>query len=104
MYLGALFEILTLIAGIGMAVTLFPVLRRQSESLALGYVTVRVVESCLIAVGIVSLLAVVTLRQDLAGAPAPTTRRSSSPAGRWSPSMTRRSCSARRSARPSATG
>jgi Domain of unknown function (DUF4386) len=67
-YMGALFEILTLIAGIGMAVTLYPVLRRQSEGLALGYVTVRVVESCLIAVGIVSLLAVVTLRRDLAGA------------------------------------
>ena len=66
--LGALFEMITLIAGIGMAVTLYPVLRRQSESLALGYVTVRVVESCLIAVGIVSLLAVLTLRQDLAGA------------------------------------
>lgn len=65
---GVLFEILTLVSGIGMAVTLYPVLRRQSEGLALGYVTVRVVESCLIAVGIVSLLAVVTLRQDLAGA------------------------------------
>jgi len=67
-YLGALFEILTLVGGIAMAVTLYPVLKRQSESLALGYVTVRVVESCLIAVGIVSLLAVVTLRQDLTGA------------------------------------
>jgi len=64
--LGALFEILTLVAGIGFAVTLYPVLKRQSESLALGYVTVRVVESGLIAAGIVSLLAVLTLRQDLA--------------------------------------
>ncbi len=66
--LGALFEIITLIAGIGTAVVLYPVLGRQSEGLALGYVSVRVVESALIAVGIVSLLAVVTLRQDLAGA------------------------------------
>jgi hypothetical protein len=65
--LGVLAEIITLIAGIGTAVALYPVLRRQSESLALGYVTLRVVESVLIAVGIVSLLAVLTLRQDLAG-------------------------------------
>jgi hypothetical protein len=66
--LGALCDLITLIAGIGTAVALYPVLRRQSEGLALGYVTVRVVESALIAVGIVSLLAVVTLRKDLAGA------------------------------------
>jgi Domain of unknown function (DUF4386) len=65
--LGVLVEIITAIAGIGTAVTLYPVLRRHSEGLALGYVTLRIVESTLIAVGIVSLLAVVTLRQDLAG-------------------------------------
>jgi Domain of unknown function (DUF4386) len=65
--LGALAEIITAIAGIGTAVTLYPILRRQSEGLALGYVTLRVVESTIITVGIVSLLAVVTLRKDLAG-------------------------------------
>ncbi len=65
--LGALAEIITAIAGIGTAVTLYPILRRQSEGLALGYVTLRVVESTIITVGIVSLLAVVTLRHDLAG-------------------------------------
>src|SRR6185436_10677265 len=32
-HLGVLFEILTLISGIGMAVTLYPVLRRASEGL-----------------------------------------------------------------------
>jgi hypothetical protein len=65
--LGALAEIITAIAGIATAVTLFPILRRQNESLALGYVALRVVESTIIAIGIVSVLAVVTLRQDLAG-------------------------------------
>src|SRR4051812_35235238 len=64
--LGALFEILTLVAGIGMAVPAYPVLKRQSESLAPGYVPVRVVESGLTAAGIVSLLALLPLRQDLA--------------------------------------
>jgi hypothetical protein len=66
-HLGALAEIITAIACIGTAVTLYPILSRRGEGLALGYVTLRVVEATLIAVGIVSLLAVVTLRQDLAG-------------------------------------
>lgn len=64
--LGALFEIIVGIANIGTAVVLFPILRRQSEALSLGYVASRVVESTLIAVGIVSVLSVVSLRQDLA--------------------------------------
>ena len=65
---GILLELLLIIANIGTAVVLFPLLKRQNEGLALGYVTARVVESVFIAVGILSLLAVVTLRQEFAGA------------------------------------
>jgi hypothetical protein len=46
---------------------LFPLLKRVNEIFALGYVTARIVESVFIAVGILSLLTVVTLRQDFAG-------------------------------------
>lgn len=62
---GALGEIITAIAGVGTAVVLFPILRRQSEAIALGYVAIRIVESTVIVVGLMSLLAVVTLRDDL---------------------------------------
>jgi hypothetical protein len=66
--LGAFFEILLIITNIGTAVVLFPILKRQSESIALGYVATRIVEGTIIAAGIVSLLSVVTLRQEFAGA------------------------------------
>src|SRR4051794_4886080 len=66
---GAFLEVLLAIAGIGTAVVLFPILKRQSEAIALGYVASRVVESTIIAVGIVSVLSVVTLQRDLAAAP-----------------------------------
>jgi hypothetical protein len=66
--LGAFMELLLIIANVGTAVVLFPVLRRQSETLALGYVTARLVECTFIAVGLFSVLAVVTLRQDAPGA------------------------------------
>lgn len=62
--LGAFFEIIVGIANVGTAVTLFPILKRQNEGVALGYVASRIAESTLIAVGIVSVLAVVALRQD----------------------------------------
>jgi hypothetical protein len=65
--LGAFLELVLIVANIGTAVVLFPMLKQQDESLALGYVTARVIESTFIAVGILSLLTVVTLRQDLAG-------------------------------------
>ena len=66
--LGALLEMILIVANIGTAVVLFPILKRQNEGLALGYVAARIVESTFIATGIVSLLAIVTLRQDIGGA------------------------------------
>jgi uncharacterized protein DUF4386 len=68
--LGAFLELILIIANIGTAVVLFPILKRVNEILALGYVTARVIECVFIAVGILSLLSVVTLRQEAAGADA----------------------------------
>jgi hypothetical protein len=68
--LGAFLELILIIANIGTAVVLWPVLRRVNEILALGYVTARVVECAFIAIGLLSLLSVVTLRQEAAGADA----------------------------------
>jgi hypothetical protein len=65
--LGAFLELLLIIANIGTAVVIFPIVKRLSEGLALGYVTARLVESTFILVGIVAMLAVVTLRQQDSG-------------------------------------
>ena len=64
---GALLEVLLIISNIGTAVVLFPILKWQNEWLALGYVTARIMECVFIAVGILSVLSVVTLRKDFAG-------------------------------------
>src|SRR3954465_9139482 len=53
---GALSEIVVGLAGIGTAVVLFPVLRRQSETAALGIVAARLLETTLIFVGVINLL------------------------------------------------
>jgi hypothetical protein len=60
---GAWLEVILAIAVVGTAVALFPVVRRYNEGLAIGYVGLRTLEAAVIAIGVVSLLAVVTLRQ-----------------------------------------
>ncbi len=65
--LGAFFEVLVVVSVIGTAVTLFPIVKRWNEGMAIGYVAGRTVEGVVIAVGIISLLTVVTLRQQFAG-------------------------------------
>jgi hypothetical protein len=61
---GAVLELLLIIANIGTAVVPYSIHKRQHEAGAVGYVTARVVECVFIAIGIVSILAIVTLRQD----------------------------------------
>jgi hypothetical protein len=63
-HLGALLELLLIIANVGTAVVVYPILRRQNEILSLGYVTARLVECTFIAAGIVCVLGIVSLRQD----------------------------------------
>lgn len=65
--LGALLEVVLALAIVGTAVTLYPVVRRQNRGFALGYVGLRTLEASVVLVGVVSLLAVTTLRRDHAG-------------------------------------
>jgi hypothetical protein len=67
-FVGALLELLLIVANIGTAVVIVPIVRRQSEELAIGYVTARIFECTFILVGIISVLGIVTLRQQVAGA------------------------------------
>ena len=64
----ALLELLLIIANVGTAVVIFPIVRRQNEELALGYVTARLIECTFILVGILSVLGIITLRNQVAGA------------------------------------
>jgi len=62
--LGAVLELITIVANVGTAVVLFPILRRQNEAGAIGYVGARLVECTFIAIGIISLLTFLFMRQE----------------------------------------
>jgi hypothetical protein len=69
---GAFLELMLILTNIGCATVLFPILKRQNENLALGYVAARIVECTFILVGLLSVLTIVTLRQTATGADAGT--------------------------------
>jgi hypothetical protein len=62
--LGAALEVFLIIANIGTAVVIYPILKRQSEIGAVGYVSARLVEAIFIAIGIISLLTFLLMRQQ----------------------------------------
>jgi len=69
-FLGAFLELFLIITNIGCAVVLYPILKWQNEAISLGYVAARIMECTFILVGIIAVLAVVSLRQDAASADA----------------------------------
>jgi hypothetical protein len=62
--LGAVLELFLIIANVGTAVVVYPILKRQSEIGAVGYVSARLVEGIFIAIGIISLLTFLLMRQQ----------------------------------------
>jgi hypothetical protein len=66
--LGALLEFGLIVTQIGTAVVIYPLVRRQSETVSLGYVAARVMESVFAAIGLISMLAVVSVADSLSGA------------------------------------
>ena len=66
--LGAILEFALIAFNIATAVVIYPLVRRQSETVSLGYVTARLMESAFIAIGLVSIISVVDVMDSLAGA------------------------------------
>src|ERR687884_768760 len=65
---GAFLELLLIIANIGTAVVIVPIMWRRYKELSIGYVTARAFESTFILVGIIAMLGIITLRNQTAGA------------------------------------
>jgi len=65
--LGALLELLLIVANIGTAVVIVPIMWRRYKELSIGYVTARLFECTFILVGIVSVVGIITLRNQVAG-------------------------------------
>jgi hypothetical protein len=69
-YIGGILEMIVALTGIGTAIALFPVVKKQNESLAISFVATRTLEAAGILVGVASLLTIVSLRQADVGADA----------------------------------
>ena len=66
--LGAIFEFALIIANIATAVVIYPIVKKQSRTHALGYVTARIMESVIIAIGLMSIVSVLSVNHALTGA------------------------------------
>ena len=68
MYLGAILEFLLIVTNIATAIVLYPIVKKLSERMAMGYVAARIMESAFILVGLVTIISVVNVSDALATA------------------------------------
>lgn len=71
--LGALMELILVVSAVGTATTMFPILRKYNETIALWHVCFRFLEAVIITIGIISVLSLLTLSREFAAAAAPDT-------------------------------
>ncbi|WP_458115975.1 DUF4386 family protein [Arthrobacter sp. D2-10] len=64
---GGLLEVIVALACIGTGVALYPMVKRQNEGVALGFVGARILEAAAISAGVVALMSIVSLRQTGVG-------------------------------------
>ncbi|MEH6937335.1 DUF4386 domain-containing protein [Bacillus sp. JJ664] len=69
--LGALMELLLVVSAVGTATTMFPILRKYNETIALWHVCFRFLEAIIITVGVISVLSLLTLSREFVAAGAP---------------------------------
>jgi hypothetical protein len=67
-FLGAILEFGVIVTNIATAVVLYPIVKRLSEKVALGYVAARIMESAFILVGIMSIISIVSVSEAMVGA------------------------------------
>lgn len=71
--LGAFMELMLVVSAVGTATTMFPILRKYNETIALWHVCFRFLEAIIITVGVISMLSLLTLSQEFVAAGAPDT-------------------------------
>jgi hypothetical protein len=65
---GAILEFGLIVTQIGTAIVIYPLVRRQSETVSLSYVAARIMESVFAAIGLISIITLVSVVDTLAGA------------------------------------
>jgi hypothetical protein len=65
---GALLEFGLIVTQLGTALVLYPIARRQSETVALGYVAARTMESVFAAIGLISMVSLISVIDAMDGA------------------------------------